>query len=149
MRSSCNSSDLGHHLGGDSSLRVRLRRDGWPLFRLAAEIPVLRLRGACEGGAKQCKPSARNRGTDDKGGVWCRRAVCQHARFTGRNAFQLRGMMEQIRKTAAEKNCNLSGGGSGVDGRQGEQTGQQPLARPELPDPSPDYNGLLGSGVHQ
>ena len=63
--------------------------------------------------------------------------------------LQLRGMMEQIRKTAAEKNCNLSGGGSGVDGRQGEQTGQQPLARPELPDPSPDYNGLLGSGVHQ
>ena len=62
--------------------------------------------------------------------------------------LQLRGMMEQIRK-AAEKNCNLSGGGSGVDGRQGEQTGQQPLARPELPDPSPDYNGLLSSGVHQ
>ena len=24
--------DLGHHLGGDSSLRVRLRRDRWPLF---------------------------------------------------------------------------------------------------------------------
>ena len=67
--------DLGHHLGGDSSLRVRLRRDRWPLFCLAGEIHVLRLRGACEGG--QCKPSARNRGTDDKGGVWCRRAVCQ------------------------------------------------------------------------
>ena len=63
--------------------------------------------------------------------------------------LQLRGMMEQIRKTAAEKNCNLSGGGSGVDGRQGEQTGQQPLARPKLPDPSPDYNGLLGLAVHQ
>ena len=27
--------------------------------------------------------------------------------------LQLRGMMEQICKTAAEKNCNLSGGGSG------------------------------------
>jgi hypothetical protein len=34
--------------------------------------------------------------------------------------LQLRGMMDQVRKTAAEKNCNLSGGGSGMSGRQGE-----------------------------
>jgi hypothetical protein len=56
--------------------------------------------------------------------------------------LQLVGMMGQIRKTAAEKNCNLSGGGSGVDGRQGEQTAQQPLPRTELPDP-------LSPGGHQ
>jgi hypothetical protein len=34
--------------------------------------------------------------------------------------LQLRGLMDQVRKTAAEKNCNLSGGGSGMSGRQGE-----------------------------
>jgi hypothetical protein len=45
--------------------------------------------------------------------------------------LQLRGMMEQIRK-AAEKNCNLSGGGSGVGGRQGKQTGGR-SARPDYP----------------
>ena len=35
--------------------------------------------------------------------------------------LQLRGLMDQLRKTAAEKNCNLSAGGSGVGDRQNEQ----------------------------
>ena len=40
----------------------------------------------------------------------------------GPEILQLRGRLDQIRKTAAEKDCNLSPGGSGVGGRQGEQT---------------------------
>ena len=36
--------------------------------------------------------------------------------------LQLRGLMDQLRKTAAEKNCNLSGDGSGVGRRQDERT---------------------------
>jgi hypothetical protein len=40
----------------------------------------------------------------------------------GPEILQLRGRLDQIHKTAAEKDCNLSPGGSGVGGRQGEQT---------------------------
>ena len=36
--------------------------------------------------------------------------------------LQLRGLMDQLRKTAAEKNCNLSRDGSGVGRRQDERT---------------------------
>ena len=36
--------------------------------------------------------------------------------------LQLRGLMDQLRKTAAEKNCNLSGDGSGVGRRQDGRT---------------------------
>ena len=36
--------------------------------------------------------------------------------------LQLRGLMDQLRKTAAEKNRNLSGDGSGVGRRQDERT---------------------------
>jgi hypothetical protein len=35
---------------------------------------------------------------------------------------QLRGLMDQLRKTAAEKNCNLSGGVSGVSGPPAKQS---------------------------
>jgi hypothetical protein len=39
----------------------------------------------------------------------------------GAEILQVRGRMDQQRKTAAEKNCNLSAGGSGVGDRQNEQ----------------------------
>ena len=47
-------------------------------------------------------------------------------RFVSAQAYQpeynlLRGRMDQLRKTAAEKNCNLSGGVSGASGLPVEQ----------------------------
>jgi hypothetical protein len=39
----------------------------------------------------------------------------------GAEILQVRGRMDQQRKTAAEKNCNLSAGGGGVGDRQNEQ----------------------------
>jgi len=39
----------------------------------------------------------------------------------GAEILQLRGRMDQLRKAAAEKNCNLSAGGGGVGDRQNEQ----------------------------
>jgi hypothetical protein len=39
----------------------------------------------------------------------------------GAEILQVRGRMDQQRKTPAEKNCNLSAGGSGVGDRQNEQ----------------------------
>ena len=43
------------------------------------------------------------------------------AQVYGPEYAQLRGEMDQVRKTAAEKNCNLSGGVSGVSGPPVEQ----------------------------
>jgi len=43
------------------------------------------------------------------------------AQAYGPEYAQLRGRMDQLRKTAAEKNCNLSGGVSGASGLPVEQ----------------------------
>ena len=66
-------------------------------------------------------------------------------RFVSAQAYQpeynlLRGRMDQLRKTAAEKNCDLSGGVSGASGLPVEQ----PTSAPERNWPVTDGGFLTG-----
>ena len=62
------------------------------------------------------------------------------AQAYGPEYAQLRGEMDQVRKTAAEKNCNLSGGVSGVSGPPVEQ----PTSTTERNSPVTDGGFLTG-----
>jgi hypothetical protein len=62
------------------------------------------------------------------------------AQAYGPEYAQLRGQMDQVRKTAAEKNCNLLGGVSGVSGPPVEQ----PTSTTERNSPVTDGGFLRG-----
>src|SRR5215470_11509965 len=62
------------------------------------------------------------------------------AQAYGPEYAQLRGRMDQLRKTAAEKNCNLSGGVSGASGLPVEQ----PTSATERNLPVTDGGSLTG-----